>query len=76
MLTIYSKENCPWCVKAKDAMTQCGIEYEEINIEQDKGARDFLMHAVLKTVPQIFYDDEYIGGYEELADYLLEQGLT
>ena len=70
MYTIYSKPDCPWCIKAEKALGFMGVKYEKINVEEDKEARDFLMHAVLKTVPQIFYDDEYIGGYEDLVDYL------
>ena len=70
MYTIYSKPDCPWCVKAEKALDFIGVKYEKINVEEDKEARDFLVRSEFKTVPQIFYDDEYIGGYEDLVDYL------
>ena len=70
MLTMYSTSNCPWCLRAEELMKRHNVEYEKINVEEDKEAREFLMHSALKTVPQIFYDDERIGGYEDLVDYL------
>jgi glutaredoxin len=72
--TVYSKDNCPFCVKAKHLLTQKGIEIEEISAVDH---RDQLIEAVTaatgqppKTVPQVWLDGEYVGGYTELAKKL------
>lgn len=68
---VYSKENCPFCVRAKALLTQEGISYTEIHAVQNKEA---LVERVTKdtgrppmTVPQIYLDGKYVGGYTELA---------
>jgi len=72
MFTVYSKKSCPFCDKAKEALSQCGFEYEVCDIEESQEARDFFEHHNFKTVPQVYDEYNYIGGYEDLADYLLE----
>jgi len=68
MITIYGKENCPWCVKAKELAEQYRLNYKYIDLETP-GARDFLKNAVpeAKTVPQIWWYRNHLGGYNELA---------
>lgn len=56
MLTIYSKNNCPFCVMAKNYLQSKNINFREINIEQDPEAREFIQRQGLRTVPQIFMD--------------------
>ncbi len=77
---IYTKPNCPYCVKAKHLLNQKGISYKEFTIGgagaskediQARITRMGLSHQV-RTVPQIFYKNKdelwvYIGGYTELA---------
>jgi len=72
MFVVYSKENCPFCVKAVKALDFMEKQYVKYDIEKDKGACEIFKQGGFKTVPQIYHNDEYIGGYEELADYLLE----
>lgn len=66
---IWSKENCPQCEQASRVLTSRGILVEErkIGIEYTK---EQLLEAVpnARSVPQIFIDDEYIGGFKELKD--------
>ena len=69
---VYGKPNCPWCVRAEDKLDSLNKEYEKVDVSEDENARNFLKEQGFKTVPQIYHGDEYIGGYEELADYLLE----
>jgi len=79
---IWTKPNCPYCVKAKNLFNMKGIEYEEvlIGLDSDKpilsenqriDTRESLLERVpnAKTVPQIWLDDHYIGGYNELASF-------
>jgi len=56
---------------AKDLLKQKGIEYEERNLAKDWKVQQ-LLEAVpgARSVPQIFLDDKYIGGYDELVEHL------
>jgi glutaredoxin 3 len=64
---IYSTRICPYCVRAKLLLKQRGIAFEEIDVTGDPEVRRWLHEATgRKTVPQIFIDDEPIGGFEEL----------
>jgi glutaredoxin len=69
--TVWSKDQCPYCVMAKDLLRTQGIEYEERNISQGEWTREQLMEAVpyARTLPQIFIDDQLIGGYDALKKH-------
>ena len=69
MITIYSKSNCAFCQKAKALLEVKGITYAEVNIEEDTDARQRLVEAGVRSVPQIFVNDEMLpGGYNGLAN--------
>ena len=69
MITIYSKNNCPFCTRAKALLESKDINYTEINIEQDADARKRIVDAGLRTVPQIYINEQLLpGGYNGLAD--------
>ena len=67
---IWSKYNCPYCDQAKNLLELKGIAYEERKIG-DGYTREDLLEAVpgARTVPQIFIDDQLIGGYTELVKF-------
>jgi len=67
-IKIYGKTNCPWCDRAKDLASRYGFKYEYFDIGR-KQYYDELKEAVpdLKSVPQIFWYDRHIGGYNELV---------
>ena len=69
MITVYSKSNCPYCVQAKNLLKQKGIVFEEINIEETPGAREFIVAEGHRTVPQIYQDGKLLveGGFTGLA---------
>jgi len=68
MLTVYSKNNCPYCVRAKALLESKQVDYKEINIEEDPESRQFLLDQGLRSVPQIFNGTTLIpGGYQGLA---------
>ena len=69
MLTIYSKNNCPFCVMAKNYLQSKNINFLEVNIEQDQEAREFIQRQGLRTVPQIFMDGKIFvdGGWSGLS---------
>ena len=73
-VTIYSAEVCPWCVRAKRLMDANSIKYDEIKLEFDSKEFDELVERTkIQTVPQIFFGDDLIGGFEELKS-LIDDG--
>lgn len=77
MLTVYSKENCPFCVKAKNRLNLLGVNYSEVILGVDMTKEDFLsIYPNARTVPQIIEaDGTVIGGWTQLeahANYQLK----
>jgi glutaredoxin 3 len=67
-VTMYTTSVCPFCMQAKRLLREHGIPYDEINVEDDLNLRTEMVTraAGRRTVPQIFIDDTYVGGYTEL----------
>ena len=84
-IVIYSKPNCPWCVKAKELMNKLNLEYSEKILDVDY-TRDELRELVNGsapvsmtpplTVPQIFVYNKRVGGYEDFVEYCDNHGLN
>lgn len=72
MLTVYTKNNCGYCMQAKALLKNRNIEFEEINIEENPEAREFLINEGLRTMPQIFEGKLLwvVGGFHGLKDKL------
>lgn len=68
---VWSRNQCPYCEQAKHLLTAKGIEYEERKVCPEGYTKEQLLEAVpnARTVPQIFLDDNYIGGFTELKKY-------
>ena len=67
-IEVYSTINCPWCVRAKALLQNKGLDYQEINISTDAARTlEMVERSGRRTVPQIFIDDESIGGFDELS---------
>ena len=67
MVTVYSKNNCPFCVRAKALFDSRGVPYTEVNIENDAASRQMWLEKGLRSVPQIFNGFELIpGGFNGL----------
>jgi len=68
---IWTKNKCPYCDWAKEELKLLGIEYEERNLDKDWTKSQLLeMVPAARTVPQIFIDNKYVGGYTDLVGYL------
>jgi len=56
-VVVYSKTNCPGCVKVKRELSLKGVEFEEINVDTDDEARRWLILAEgHRSVPQVYVD--------------------
>ena len=68
-LTVYSKTVCPFCVNAKNYLKSKDIPFEEINIEEDEQARQFIQEKGHRTVPQIYFAGKLFveGGFQGLS---------
>lgn len=64
---IYGKSNCPWCVKAIEELQLRGVDFDYFDLEEiKKSAAEVTGRKDVKTVPQIYIEGRYIGGYEDL----------
>ncbi|OGO94574.1 MAG: glutaredoxin 3 [Coxiella sp. RIFCSPHIGHO2_12_FULL_42_15] len=69
---VYSAEHCPYCDQAKRLLQKKGVNFEEIRVDLDEKKRAEMMEkSGRRTVPQIFINDQSIGGFDEL--WALEQ---
>jgi glutaredoxin 3 len=67
-VVIYSKGYCPYCVAAKNLFAKKGVQFEEIFMDDKPDEYQALKERTgMMTVPQIFINDELIGGYTDLA---------
>jgi ribonucleoside-diphosphate reductase alpha chain len=77
---IYGKDDCPYCARAKEELSLRGIPFDYINLtELGKTAAEVTGRKEAKTVPQIYIEGKYVGGYDQLMAYLnqpitLEEG--
>ncbi len=71
---IFTKPTCPRCINAKTLLTRKGVSFEEYPLGENGVTKETIEQkigegAVVKTVPQIFLNGVYIGGYQELLEY-------
>ena len=67
-IEVYSTPNCPYCVRAKALLQSKNLYFKEIDVSEDvESLQKMVQLSGLRTVPQIFINDQSIGGYEELA---------
>ena len=66
-VTIYTGPLCNCCDAAKRLLVRNNVNYKEINIATVDGAMDEMIKKAngKRTIPQIFFDDTHIGGYDE-----------
>ena len=66
---VYGKSDCPFCSMAKEELRLRGIPFDYIDLKEvGKTAREVTGRDV-RTVPQIYLQGEYVGGYDELMEY-------
>ncbi len=71
-VVMYTRTVCPYCDQAKALLKRHGIAIQEINIDlEPQRAQEMIERSQRRTVPQIFINDEHIGGCDDL--YALER---
>lgn len=65
---VYTTTYCPYCVRAKQLLDAKDVDYTEIDVTGDDAARINLVEKSggRRTVPQIFINDQPIGGYDDM----------
>ena len=66
-ITVYSGPLCNFCDAAKRLLARNNLNFTEIDISRKDGLRDEMIKKAngKRTIPQIFFDDQHIGGYDE-----------
>jgi len=80
---VYGKATCPFCVKAKNMLDEAGVEYKYYDVVKDSAALYRMIPEVKAiigektpvTVPQIWLEGKYVGGADNLAAWMKDNGL-
>lgn len=73
-IQIYTTNYCPFCVKAQMLLQGKNVQFTKINVEDEKEREKMIKKSNgRKTVPQIFINDQHIGGFDDL-DRLDKEG--
>ena len=67
---IYSKKSCVACDQAKSLLTSLGHGYEVVDVMTSPTAQALFREKGFRSVPQVFYQDTLVGGFNELQQYL------
>lgn len=72
-VAVFSREGCPFCAKAKEALRNAGIPFEELVLNQDYTEQGLRAVSNAATVPQVFVDGKLIGGSDAVVAWLAER---
>jgi glutaredoxin-like protein len=72
-VAVMSRDGCPFCVAAKEALRNAGIDYDELILNQDYTDQSLRAIVGSASVPQVFIDGKHIGGAESLEIWLSER---
>lgn len=74
---VWSKNYCPYCVAAKDLLSDMGVEIEERRVGDGYTREQFMeSNPGKRTVPQIYIEGDHIGGYDDLLKYIETTGFN
>ncbi|WP_242343163.1 glutaredoxin 3 [Anaeromyxobacter terrae] len=66
-VTLYTKRNCPYCLRAKALLAKKGVAYQEVSVEGDDALRAWLVEkSGQMTVPQVFVGERSLGGFSDI----------
>tara|TARA_Y100000034_G_C6747397_1_gene332015 strand:- start:473 stop:727 length:255 start_codon:yes stop_codon:yes gene_type:complete len=64
---VYSKGYCPFCMATKRTLKKLNVEFQEFDITTDpKKTKEMIERSQRRTVPQIFVNDQHVGGNDDL----------
>ena len=72
-VTVFTREGCPFCVRAKGMLRDAGIQFDELVLNRDYSEVTLRAVAGASMVPQVFINGRHIGGSDDLEQYLGEQ---
>jgi len=76
-ITMYTKDNCPNCVTAKLILNSVGLKYADVDIEVGERMANFIKEFPdARQMPQIFINDQRVGGVAGLQTALRQLGMT
>ena len=70
---VYGTTTCPYCERAKMVLTQKGYTYDFINLQELGKTAEEVTGRPVKTVPQIYIEGQYVGGFQEMMEYFNNQ---
>jgi glutaredoxin-like protein len=71
-VTVFSREGCPFCAKAKGLLNENGIEFEELLLNRDYTDQTLRAVTARTTYPQVFINGRHIGGCDDVEEWLDE----
>jgi glutaredoxin-like protein len=72
-ISIFTRDGCPFCVKAKEALRNAGLAYEELVLNRDYTEQTLRAVANSATVPQVFVNGKLVGGSEAVESWLQDR---
>jgi glutaredoxin 3 len=67
-IRLYTKTSCAYCAQTKQLLQRKGLAYEEMDLGSDPHAEaELIAQTGFRTVPQIFINERFVGGFTELA---------
>ena len=75
-VTVLTSPTCSYCHAAKSLLKQQGVDYQEVDLLKDGHiAQQLLIKSGQRTVPQIFINENPIGGFTELSQLVINNKL-
>ena len=75
-VVIYSGNRCAYCNATKRLLDSKKVDYTEINVDEDPARREEMMkRSQRQTVPQIFINEQHVGGFDDLSELNQAGGL-
>jgi glutaredoxin-like protein len=71
-VTVFTREGCPFCARAKGILRDAGIQYDELVLNRDYSEVTLRAVGGISMVPQVFINGEHIGGSEDLEQWFAQ----
>jgi glutaredoxin 3 len=77
-ILVYSSMLCPYCFEAKKLLKKLNLNFEEVLVDNDPKIKSQMIKLSKgrTTVPQVFFGENHIGGYDDLKRFYNEGKLS